>query len=119
MHETRRPAVRWWRGQDLNLRPSGYEPDELPDCSTPRREQTRYHLPNGLRPSRPGKPAQGTELLRSAAGTLRRIDQAGGRPGPAEKRRAGRTWRRQWIRPAPWWWGWRPAPWWWGWTPEP
>ena len=23
------------RGQDLNLRPSGYEPDELPDCSTP------------------------------------------------------------------------------------
>ncbi len=22
------------RGQDLNLRPSGYEPDELPDCST-------------------------------------------------------------------------------------
>ena len=23
-------------GQDLNLRPSGYEPDELPDCSTPR-----------------------------------------------------------------------------------
>src|SRR5512134_760407 len=25
------------RGQDLNLRPSGYEPDELPDCSTPRK----------------------------------------------------------------------------------
>ena len=22
----------------MNLRPSGYEPDELPDCSTPRRE---------------------------------------------------------------------------------
>ena len=25
-----------WRGPDLNQRPSGYEPDELPSCSTPR-----------------------------------------------------------------------------------
>ena len=24
------------RGQDLNLRPLGYEPSELPNCSTPR-----------------------------------------------------------------------------------
>ena len=30
----------WLRGLDLNQRPSGYEPDELPGCSTPRDEDT-------------------------------------------------------------------------------
>src|SRR5262245_17262138 len=29
----------WLRGRDLNPRPLGYEPNELPDCSTPRHSE--------------------------------------------------------------------------------
>ena len=46
-----------WRGQDMNLRPRGYEPRELPDCSTPRCGgatgcscESRCHLNNFTRP---------------------------------------------------------------------
>src|SRR6185437_7123813 len=34
-------------GRDSNPRPSGYEPDELPDCSTPRRRTTNLAGANG------------------------------------------------------------------------
>src|SRR2546426_5880870 len=30
----------WLRGVDLNHRPLGYEPNELPDCSTPRKHHS-------------------------------------------------------------------------------
>src|SRR5438445_8200804 len=33
---TKATKAHWLRGRDLNPRPSGYEPDELPGCSTPR-----------------------------------------------------------------------------------
>src|SRR5690606_8510204 len=52
---TMRPAsfdagriVMKWRGRDLNPRPSGYEPDELPGCSTPRQFwEPSSELPDG------------------------------------------------------------------------
>ena len=44
IHVCRISAAHQLRGPDLNQRPSGYEPDELPDCSTP-----RYYLNGGRR----------------------------------------------------------------------
>ena len=35
-HGTVANLKKWLRGGDLNPRPLGYEPNELPDCSTPR-----------------------------------------------------------------------------------
>ena len=54
--------TKWWRGRDLNPRPSGYEPDELPDCSTPRRS---LQDTNSI-PSAPPDPAPVAPVTRFA-----------------------------------------------------
>jgi hypothetical protein len=53
----RHSAKDWLRGLDLNQRPSGYEPDELPGCSTPRHNyvDTDYKI----------KPKQQTDEMRN------------------------------------------------------
>src|SRR5688572_20774435 len=42
MGEQKKRVENWLRGRDLNPRPSGYEPDELPGCSTPRSKDGQY-----------------------------------------------------------------------------
>jgi hypothetical protein len=35
-------SPKWLRGLDLNQRPLGYEPNELPDCSTPHLDSNNH-----------------------------------------------------------------------------
>src|SRR3979490_2545990 len=49
-----RDVKKWLRGRDLNPRPLGYEPNELPDCSTPRQDHFKFEMQD-LK-SKPGGP---------------------------------------------------------------
>ena len=62
------------RGRDLNPRPLGYEPNELPDCSTPRHQAhnhpTCYHGPSGDVNVAVGGDPQPTQGLPSVTGLV-------------------------------------------------
>ena len=93
-----------WRGEDLNLRPSGYEPDELPDCSTPRRRNSLHATPGG-RPRRSengDSPAAARDTYGVCAvggggggGDVRSAAAGGGAGGRAVGRHRGRVGRRR------------------------
>src|SRR5918911_3427475 len=68
-------AELWLRGVDLNHRPLGYEPNELPDCSTPRKHRNRASLRESNRGAVPdGRTSgdAGCERLLFGAGTQTR-----------------------------------------------
>ena len=53
----------WLRGLDLNQRPSGYEPDELPGCSTPRNEYGEIEIGINSKPVSTGDYRQEKRLM--------------------------------------------------------
>ena len=83
-----------WRGEDLNLRPSGYEPDELPDCST-RGGEDILHGPLGLHhgaaSSTTSSVGAGSQAKGRPTGSVRWEGAAEGMPGrPPSVAAAGR-----------------------------
>ncbi len=78
------------RGQDLNLRPSGYEPDELPDCSTPQWTGTASRHPLATSAASPNTVWWQRQMRKGRS-------LAGPRPapGPAPRRSPGARRRRR------------------------
>jgi hypothetical protein len=60
----------------LNQRPSGYEPDELPDCSTPRRRSQRSAAADGIQPGYAVIVVEGIDV--DVDGADDELDPAGG-----------------------------------------
>jgi hypothetical protein len=79
----------WLRGWDLNPRPSGYEPDELPDCSTSRNQPSTDPQPQASAVWGPRGSATSPVTETAAAGKVTPRMAPGTAPSPA---------------------GWRPSP---------
>jgi hypothetical protein len=95
----------WLRGRDLNPRPLGYEPNELPDCSTPRQVVGRRLSTGGVLDARrfrrrrarfaaevytkvEGPPAPGASALNVASRPTRWRPHLFRRPGGRSDRRS-------------------------------
>jgi hypothetical protein len=91
----------WLRGRDLNPRPLGYEPNELPDCSTPRQLEEPHTIiaiavrQRPRRTDQPAPPLPSSRRVKSSSNctpdvswSLRRARRAGQLTGPAAARMA-------------------------------